>query len=94
MNAAAEYFRAKLRFEIDVMDVAEGLRVQGFVLVDTRRRESWDHGHVPGAVHLPPAEIPMRAAEVIPAGSKVVVYSWGPGCITVVKTKSKLLGEK
>ncbi|XAS67388.1 rhodanese-like domain-containing protein [Micrococcaceae bacterium Sec5.7] len=80
MNAASDYFRAKLQFEIDVMDVAEELPGGGFVLVDTRRRASWDHGHVPGAIHLPTAEIPVRALELIPAGSRVVVYSWGPGC--------------
>lgn len=80
MNTAAEYFRTKLRYEIDVMDVADGLGAGAFVLVDTRRRASWEHGHVPGAVHLPTAEIPARAPEMIPAGSKVVVYSWGPGC--------------
>lgn len=26
------------------------------------------------------AEIPSRAQELIPAGTPVVVYSWGPGC--------------
>ena len=78
-NAAA-YFRAKLSFEIDVMDVAENLPAGGFVLVDTRRRASWEHGHIPGAVHLPTADIPSRAPELIAAGTDVVVYSWGPGC--------------
>jgi rhodanese-related sulfurtransferase len=58
---AAAYFRAKLRFEIDVMDVAEGLPSGGFVLVDTRRRSSWEHGHILGAVHLPTADIPSCA---------------------------------
>ena len=80
MNTAAEYFRAKLRFEIDVMDVADALGEAGLFLIDSRRRESWDHGHIPGAVHLPTAEIPERAAALIPAVSQVVVYSWGPGC--------------
>ncbi|MGO4586021.1 rhodanese-like domain-containing protein [Arthrobacter sp. 2RAF6] len=61
---------------MDVADAAPG----SFVLVDTRRRSSWDHGHIPGAVHLPTAEIPARAGALIPAGSSVVVYSWGPGC--------------
>lgn len=75
----SDYFRAKLQFEIDVMDVADAAP-GSFVLVDTRRRSSWDHGHIPGAVHLPTAEIPARAAALIPAGSSVVVYSWGPGC--------------
>lgn len=80
MNTRAEYFRAKLQFEIDVMDVADALPDTGLFLVDSRRRASWDHGHIPGAIHLPTAEIPDRAAGLIPPGSQVVVYSWGPGC--------------
>jgi rhodanese-related sulfurtransferase len=80
MSTPAEYFRAKLRYEIDVMDVADALHEAGLFLVDSRRRASWDHGHIPGAIHLPTAEIPERAAGLIPAGSQVVVYSWGPGC--------------
>jgi rhodanese-related sulfurtransferase len=76
---AVAYFRAKLKFEIDVMDVADA--PQGtLVLVDTRRQSSWDHGHIPGALHIPTADIPFRAPEVVPPGMDVVVYSWGPGC--------------
>lgn len=80
MTAPANYFRAKLEFEIDVMDVASGLDQGAFVLVDSRRQSSWDHGHVPGALHLPTSEIAARAAELIPSGTRVVVYAWGPGC--------------
>jgi len=75
----AAYFRAKLQCEIDVMEVAES-EPGSLVVVDTRRRSSWDHGHIPGAVHIPTAQIPELTAELIPAGSQVVVYSWGPGC--------------
>ncbi len=80
MSAATEYFRNKLDFEIDVMDVHERLSARDFVLVDTRRHASWEHGHIPGALHLPTAFIPAQAAVLIPAGTPVVVYSWGPGC--------------
>ncbi|MCR1161875.1 rhodanese-like domain-containing protein [Paenarthrobacter sp. UW852] len=75
----AAYFRAKLQCEIDVMDVAEA-PPGSLVVVDTRRRSSWDHGHIPGAVHIPTAQVPELAAELIPTDSLVVVYSWGPGC--------------
>ncbi|MFJ4170688.1 rhodanese-like domain-containing protein [Paenarthrobacter sp. NPDC089714] len=75
----AAYFRAKLELEIDVMDVADA-EPGSLVVVDTRRQSSWDHGHIPGAVHLPTAQIPELAGRLVPPGSRVVVYSWGPGC--------------
>ena len=31
-------------------------------------------------MHLPTASIADRAAEVVPAGTPVVTYCWGPGC--------------
>lgn len=76
---ASEYFRAKLQCEIDVMEVAES-KPGSLMVVDTRRQSSWDHGHIPGAVHIPTAQIPALAPELVPADSQVVVYSWGPGC--------------
>jgi rhodanese-related sulfurtransferase len=80
MATPSEFFRSKLQYEIDVMDVADGLPAGDFVLVDTRRRASWDHAHIPGALHMPSAEITTAAPHHIPLGSRVVVYSWGPGC--------------
>lgn len=76
---ASEYFRAKLECEIDVMEVAESASGT-WIVVDTRRQSSWDHGHIPGAVHIPTAQIPTLAEQIVPADSRVVVYSWGPGC--------------
>lgn len=80
MNDAAEFFRTQLQFEIDVMDVRAGLDAGKFVLVDTRRHASWEHSHIPGALHLPTVLIPNQAHVIIPAGTPVVVYSWGLGC--------------
>ncbi|MDI2033767.1 rhodanese-like domain-containing protein [Paenarthrobacter nitroguajacolicus] len=77
--SASDYFRAKLQFEIDVMDVADAAP-GSLVVVDTRRQSSWDHGHIPGAVHIPTAQVPSLAPDLVPADSRVVVYSWGPGC--------------
>lgn len=58
---AAAYFRASLAFHADVSDVAAALAAggdPGFVVVDSRSTESWDQGHIPGALHLPTALIP------------------------------------
>jgi rhodanese-related sulfurtransferase len=52
----------------------------GFDLVDTRSRQSWDQGRIPGAIHLPTAQIPQLAGELLDPGRPVVVHCWGPGC--------------
>ncbi|MFI6827485.1 rhodanese-like domain-containing protein [Kribbella sp. NPDC050241] len=79
---AVAHFAGRLSFEADVSDVAAdiGAGAPGWVLIDSRSQESWDQGHVPGAVHLPTREIATRAASVVPDGVTVVTYCWGPGC--------------
>ncbi|NJC68613.1 rhodanese-like domain-containing protein [Planosporangium thailandense] len=79
---ALAHFAARLSFETDVSDVRADLvaGVPGLVVVDTRGARAWQQGHLPGAVHLPTAEIAARAADLIPVGTAVVTYCWGPGC--------------
>ncbi|GGI48718.1 hypothetical protein GCM10010932_34060 [Agromyces flavus] len=76
------HFRARLDFETDVSDVAAALAASepGFVLVDTRSEAAWLAGRIPGAVHLPGRRIADEAEARFPAGTRVVVYCWGPGC--------------
>ncbi|HEY3715855.1 MAG TPA: rhodanese-like domain-containing protein [Jatrophihabitantaceae bacterium] len=78
---ALAHFAAKLDFETDVSDVHAGLGAEpGFVLVDSRGAQAWAQGRIPGALHLPTREIAGRAAALIPEGTSVVTYCWGPGC--------------
>ena len=79
---ALQHFSARLAFETDVSDVAAELAAgaPGMLVVDTRSPESWNQGHVPGAIHLPTAQIAEQAAELIDRDKTVVVYCWGPGC--------------
>ncbi|MEU9390818.1 rhodanese-like domain-containing protein [Streptomyces sp. NPDC048324] len=80
---AAAHFRASLAFHADVSDVAAALAADsdpGFVVVDSRSTESWDQGHIPGAVHLPTALIPEQAEGLLDTSVPVVIYCWGPGC--------------
>ena len=76
------YFQAKLDHETDVDDVASALRAgeAGFTLVDVRSAAAWAQGCIPGAAHLPRAEIPARAEREIDKTKPVVVHCWGPGC--------------
>lgn len=80
---AAAHFRASLAFHADVSDVAAALAADGdpgFVVVDSRSTESWDQGHIPGAVHLPTALTPEQAEGLLDKSVPVVTYCWGPGC--------------
>jgi rhodanese-related sulfurtransferase len=81
-SAAAAFFAARLAFQTDVADVhaalAEGS--PGFVLVDSRSSAAWAQGRIPGAVHLPTADIGERARALLDPAVPVVTYCWGPGC--------------
>jgi rhodanese-related sulfurtransferase len=77
---AAAFFAARLAFQTDVSDVYASLPSGELVLVDSRSRAAWDQGHIPGAVHLPTAEIPGQAGALLDPAVPVVTYCWGPGC--------------
>ncbi len=79
---AAAHFAHRLAVETDVSDVHAALEsgTPGFVLLDSRSREAWDQGHVPGARHLPGREVTARAAAELDRSVPVVTYCWGPGC--------------
>lgn len=79
-QARVDHFAGKLSFETDPSDVAAD-RAAGvpFALVDVRSAAAFEAGHIPGAVNIPHAEIPNRAAEIAP-DTAVVVYCWGPAC--------------
>jgi rhodanese-related sulfurtransferase len=81
MTDAVAHFAARLRFETDPADVrADQQAGERFVLVDSRGDAAWRQGRAVGAVHLPTARIAAEAQDVVPAGTPVVVYCWGPGC--------------
>jgi rhodanese-related sulfurtransferase len=82
-GVAAEFFAAKLRHETDPSDVAAArLAGERLILLDVRDSVAWAQGHIPGAVHLPRAEILGRLEELPPVDDdpQIVVYCWGPGC--------------
>ncbi|WP_426246762.1 rhodanese-like domain-containing protein [Nocardioides sp. LHG3406-4] len=41
-------------------------------MLDVREADEYAAGHVPGAVHIPMREVPLRVAE-LPAGRRVLV---------------------
>nr|WP_239528521.1 rhodanese-like domain-containing protein [Microbacterium esteraromaticum] len=79
-----------MAFEIDVVAAAAAVDAGEAVLVDTRRQESWDHGHIAGALHLPKATMDALIAE-LPRHRTLIVYGWGPGCNGATATARELL---
>ncbi|GIJ78358.1 Rhodanese-related sulfurtransferase [Micromonospora phaseoli] len=81
-HTAVAHLLTRLQVETDVADVHADLTagVPDLVVVDSRGDVAWEQGHLPGAVHLPTAQIAERAAATVPPGARVVTYCWGPGC--------------
>ena len=81
-QAAAAAFAARLATQTDVSDVRQALTGgdPGFVLLDSRSDAAWRQGRIPGAVHLPTAQLADRVAAELDPGVPVVTYCWGPGC--------------
>jgi len=81
MTDALTHFSSRLAFETDPSDVYAAQRAgETLVIVDVRGIEAWQQGRVPGAVHMPYADIPTRAPDEILLDATVVVYCWSPGC--------------
>jgi rhodanese-related sulfurtransferase len=57
-------------------DEAQKLIDEGAQLIDVRAEHEWEAGRIPGATHLPLAELPQRVAEVDPE-RPVVLYCRG-----------------
>jgi hydroxyacylglutathione hydrolase len=51
----------------------------GTTIIDVRAPYEWAEGHIPGAIHIPLAELPARAGELAAAGNPVAVHCKGGG---------------
>lgn len=80
---ALNHFRLRLSLETDCADVYESIR-QGehdFVLLHVvGKPEMFARRHLPGAVHLPHAQITPERMAQWPAQTLFVVYCAGPHC--------------
>lgn len=49
---------------------------EGAMIVDVRRGREWNHHHIPGAIHIPLAELELRAEE-LPEGCTLITFCTG-----------------
>lgn len=64
-------------------------RAGAIVVIDVRPSDEFAAGHIPGAVHLPLAELERRLSE-IPRGQEVVAYCRGPYCVMAFEAVARL----
>jgi molybdopterin/thiamine biosynthesis adenylyltransferase/rhodanese-related sulfurtransferase len=59
--------------EIDATRAREVFDDAGAVFLDVREPHEWAQGHLPGAIHIPLADVPQEAASALPDPSQSVV---------------------
>ncbi|WP_432545431.1 rhodanese-like domain-containing protein [Kineococcus sp. SYSU DK004] len=90
--SAVDFFAAQLAHQTDPADLAAARAAGGAPLVlDVRSAAGWGQGRIPGAVHLPGAQVRDGIAELAPdLDTPIVVYCWGPGCNGATKAAHTL----
>ena len=73
---AAAGIRMESTGHISAEDLQERLAKNGQVVVDVRGNDEWDHGHIPGAMHIPLGSLESRLEE-IPRNGEIAVHCQG-----------------
>jgi ArsR family transcriptional regulator len=77
----ANYFRARDDLEaVSREELLDRLRSGAVTLLDVRPEDEFVHGHLPGALNIPLAQLELRLAE-LPPDREVVAYCRGPWCV-------------
>ena len=77
----ASYFRAKDELEpVSRDELLERLRSGAATVLDVRPEDEFKHGHLPGALNIPLAQLERRLAELA-ADREIVAYCRGPWCV-------------
>jgi len=77
----ASYFRARDELEpVSRIELVDRLRAGTAVVLDVRPEDEFRHGHLPGALNIPLAQLEQRLAE-LPPDREVVAYCRGPWCV-------------
>lgn len=77
----ATYFRARDELEpVSRTELLDRLRAGTAAVLDVRPEDEFQHGHLPGALNIPLAQLGRRLAE-LPPDREIVAYCRGPWCV-------------
>lgn len=81
MDDQAQYYKAKLQYEIDPFDLKEALgRGDKILLVDTRAPEAYGRSHIPGALNIPHRTMSAATTAHLDRTALIVTYCDGIRC--------------
>jgi ArsR family transcriptional regulator len=77
----ATYFRARDELEpVSRTELVDRLRAGTAAVLDVRPEDEFRHGHLPGALNIPLAQLERRLAE-LSRDLEIVAYCRGPWCV-------------
>lgn len=80
-SVVRDYFDARDSLEAIAFDTLEQRLADGLVsLIDVRPPDEFAHGHLPGALNIPLADLRARLG-ALPVDREVVAYCRGPWCV-------------
>ena len=71
---------ARAHDEVPQRELQSLLRRGEAVLIDVRPALEFEHGHIPGAISIPPGELEDRMKE-LPKGKRIIAYCRGTYCL-------------
>lgn len=79
LEANIDFFAEKLAFTLGPVELKKMLEEQKVRLIDVRRKEDFDEGHIPEAISMPKDEIGSRLSE-LSANDVHVIYCYNQQC--------------
>lgn len=78
-NAAEKFFAKRLAFTLGPVELKHMLEEKKVKLIDVRRKEDYDEGHIPEAISIPKDELKNRLSE-LSKDDVHVVYCYNQQC--------------